>query len=231
MSGGNFEAGEQAGIGRISLRYVSRIRRRWRGRGLINSSTFGRMRVDDHVDAGGGRDACRRAWLSFAIGRDAVEEERIEDDVDISRQAPDRSRRTRAHSRRRDWAAPACRRAAPAICRAFSRPNDAFERARVTPGSMPRSVSLAPSSTMTASVPSGTDQSSRASPPAAVSPDTPALAMVTAWPLASSAASSLAGKASALAGRPSPAVSESPSATILSGRSAGRLPRHAQTCR
>ena len=33
---------------------------------------------------------------------------------------------------------------------------------------------------MTASVPSGTDQSSRASPPAAVSPETPALLISTA---------------------------------------------------
>ena len=51
---------------------------------------------------------------------------------------------------------------------------------RVTRGSSPRSMSLAPSSTITAAVPSGTDQSSRASPPEAVSPDTPALAISTA---------------------------------------------------
>ena len=55
--------------------------------------------------------------------------------------------------------------------------------ARVTLGSTPRSMSLAPSSRITASVPSGTDQSSRASPPEAVSPETPALTISTAMPL------------------------------------------------
>src|SRR6476469_6448541 len=94
---------------------------------------------------------------------------------------------------------------------------------RVTLGSIPRRVSLAPSSTMTASVPSGTDQSSRASPPTAVSPETPALLISTAIPLALSACSSLAGKA-ALAGNPSPAVRESPSATIRTGPSAAPAP-------
>src|SRR5262245_49501081 len=90
---------------------------------------------------------------------------------------------------------------------------------RVMSGSKPRSMSLAPSSTMTASVPSGTDQSSRARPPVAVSPETPALLISAAMPLALSARSSLAGNAS-LAARPSPAVSESPKATIRTGRSA-----------
>src|SRR5205823_4661979 len=80
-------------------------------------------------------------------------------------------------------------------------------------------MSLAPSSRMTASVPSGTDQSRRARPPVAVSPDTPALLISTAMPLALSACSSLAGNAS-LAARPNPAVSESPNATIRTGRSA-----------
>ena len=60
---------------------------------------------------------------------------------------------------------------------------------------MPRSMSLAPSSRITASVPSGTDQSSRARPPELVSPDTPALAISTASPLALSARSSCTGKA------------------------------------
>src|SRR6266478_2297164 len=90
---------------------------------------------------------------------------------------------------------------------------------RVSWGSMPRSMSLAPSSRMTASVPSGTDQSRRASPPEAVSPDTPALVTSTARPLALRARSSFAGKAPS-AGRPKPAVSESPNATIRTGRSA-----------
>src|SRR5499427_1983051 len=90
---------------------------------------------------------------------------------------------------------------------------------RVIFGSTPRSMSLAPSSTMTASVPSGIDQSRRASPLEAVSPETPALVTSTARPLALSACSSLAGKAWS-AGSPRPAVSESPKATIRTCRSA-----------
>src|ERR1700722_3277786 len=90
---------------------------------------------------------------------------------------------------------------------------------RVTCGLIPRSMSLAPISTMTASVPSGTDQSSRASAPEAVSPETPALAIATATPFAASAACSRGTKPSS-AGNPRPAVSESPSATILTGVSA-----------
>ena len=66
---------------------------------------------------------------------------------------------------------------------------------------MPRRASLAPSSTITASVPSGTDQSRRPRPPEAVSPDTPALAISAAMPLALSARASLAGKA-ACTGKP-----------------------------
>ena len=45
----------------------------------------------------------------------------------------------------------------------------------VTAVSTPRSMSLAPSSTIARFVPSGTDQSSRSSPPCVVSPDTAAL--------------------------------------------------------
>src|SRR6476469_762141 len=103
--------------------------------------------------------------------------------------------------------------------RASSLPRMASSAALVVFGSTPRKASLAPSSRITASASSGTDQSSRPSPPAAVSPDTPALTIATAWPLALSAASTLAGKA-APAGKPRPAVSESPKATILSTRSA-----------
>jgi hypothetical protein len=96
--------------------------------------------------------------------------------------------------------------------------------ALVSFGSSPRKASLAPNSTITASVPSGTDQSRRPSPLEAVSPDTPALAMFAAMPLAFSACASLAGKA-ASAGRPKPALSESPSTTIFTGRSsAARAP-------
>src|SRR5215471_18186878 len=101
-----------------------------------------------------------------------------------------------------------------AIPRAFSRPRISDRAARVTAGSIPRSASLAPSSTMTASVPSGTDQSSRSRPPEEVSPDTPALIMSTSIPLSFNAFCNRAGNAEA-AGRPSPALSESPSTTIL----------------
>src|ERR1700677_547402 len=77
-------------------------------------------------------------------------------------------------------------------------------------------MSLAPSSTMTASVPCGTDQSSRASPSEAVSPETPASAMSTTMPWFVSAACSRGTKPS-LSARPYPAVNESPSATIWIG--------------
>src|SRR5882757_9978869 len=100
--------------------------------------------------------------------------------------------------------------------RAFSRVSISVSADRVTLGSMPRSASLAPSSTMTASVPSGTDQSSRSRPPELVSPDTPALIMSTFIPLFSNAFCNRAGNAAA-AGRPRPALSESPNTTTLIG--------------
>src|SRR3954471_23735178 len=103
--------------------------------------------------------------------------------------------------------------------RAFSRRTISASASRVTLGSTPRSMSFAPSSRITASVPSGTDQSSRARPPELVSPETPALATSTARPLALSARSSCTGNA-ALPRSWKPAVSESPSATTLMVRSA-----------
>ena len=106
-----------------------------------------------------------------------------------------------------------------AILRAFRRATMSVSAARVKSGSMPRSASLAPSSTMTPSVPSGTDQSSRSRPPDEVSPDTPALIMSTAMPLACKAFCSLAGNAS-WAGRPRPALKESPRTTSLIGLAA-----------
>src|SRR5579871_5240734 len=106
-----------------------------------------------------------------------------------------------------------------ARCRAVRRCRIASSAPRVTCGFIPRSMSLAPSSTMTASVPCGSDQSRRARPSAAVSPDTPALAISAATPSAASAACSRGTKPS-LAGRPRPAVSESPSTTTLTGVSA-----------
>src|SRR3972149_1193538 len=95
--------------------------------------------------------------------------------------------------------------------------------ALVTFGSSPRKASLAPSSRITASVPSGTDHSRRPSPPDAVSPDTPALTMLTAIPLACSAPASRAGNA-AFPGNPRPALSESPSVTIFTGPSLAAKP-------
>ena len=70
-------------------------------------------------------------------------------------------------------------------------------------GSMPRSVSLAPSSRITRSGLSASAQSSRARPPAVVSPETPALTTCTCDPSARSRASRRAGKACS-AGSPKP---------------------------
>src|SRR5215469_3314333 len=98
--------------------------------------------------------------------------------------------------------------------RAFNRRTMSDRASRVIFGLIPRKASLAPSSTMTASVPSGTDQSSRSRPPDAVSPDTPALTISTSIPLSFKAFCSRAGNAEA-AGSPSPALNESPRTTIL----------------
>ena len=104
--------------------------------------------------------------------------------------------------------------------RSFSRRMMASSAARVAFGSAPRSASLAPSSRITASVPSADRP---------VEPRQPARRRCrrtrrhsrssTAMPLAFSARSSLAGSASGAAS-PKPAVSESPSTTIRTGRSA-----------
>src|ERR1700684_2728333 len=103
------------------------------------------------------------------------------------------------------------------ICRSDNRRKIVVSASRVTCGFKPRSMSLAPSSRMTASVPSGTDQSSRAIPSDAVLPETPALITSTASPLAMSAACKR-GANPWLTGKPRPAVSESPKATIFTGR-------------
>src|SRR5665213_1082350 len=103
-----------------------------------------------------------------------------------------------------------------AMPRAFSRVRISDSAARGTAGSRPRRASLAPSSRITASVPSGTDQSSRSRPPELVSPDTPALMMSTAKSLDRKDFSSRCGNAAG-AGRPRPALSESPNTTILTG--------------
>src|SRR5665647_2876151 len=115
-----------------------------------------------------------------------------------------------------------------AIWRASSLVRMVSSAVLVSAGSSPRKASLAPSSTITASVPSGTDQSRRPSPPEAVSPDTPALATVAAMPLALSACASFSGNA-ASTGSPKPALKESPSTTIFTGLSAAKPRVGAQT--
>src|SRR5579883_318923 len=107
-----------------------------------------------------------------------------------------------------------------AIPRAFSFDRMSDSASRVTAGSIPRKASLAPSSTITACVPFGTDQSSRSRPPEEVSPETPALVISMIIPLAFNAFCNLAGNASD-AERPWPALNESPSTTTLSGTEGG----------
>ncbi len=166
----------------------------------ISSSTLGKMRCDDDVDA-------RRVGMQAVvlheveIGGNAVEEERIEKRRRIWPPAPDRCARRPGRNRRRDSAPRACRTAGPRCDARSAGCRIASSASRVTSGLMPRSMSLAPSSTMTASVPCGTDQSSRASPSDAVSPETPALAISAAMPLAASAACRRGTKPS-LSGRP-----------------------------
>src|SRR5512139_391425 len=105
------------------------------------------------------------------------------------------------------------------IRRSASLRRTASRAAFVIFGSRPRRASFAPSSRMTASVPSGTDQSRRPSPPDAVSPDTPAFVIVAGIPFALRARASFAGNVSS-AGKPKPALSESPRTTTRTGLSA-----------
>ena len=95
--------------------------------------------------------------------------------------------------------------------------------ARTVAGSMPRSMSLAPSSRITRSGLSASDQSSRASPPAVVSPELPALMTCASIPSARRRFSSCAGKLCS-GGRPNPAVRLSPNARIFDVRAARRGP-------
>ena len=134
--------------------------------------------------------------LQAGLAGDAVEKERIERNAVFLGQRPERWRRRRSDSRRRDWARHACRPTARQSCAAFSLPSISSRFFLAISGETPRSMSLAPSSRMTSCVPSGTDQSSRARPPLVVSPETPALATVTSWPLARRAAWSLSVKPS-----------------------------------
>ena len=149
---------------------------------------------DDLGDAFAGRMQAV-ADMELGIAHDAVQKEWVEDEiVRRGKLRIDRVERPPV-VRSRDSARPASRTAAPR----YGGPSDGgrfpSSASRVTFGSMPRSMSLAPSSRITASVPSGTDQSSRARPPELVSPETPALATSTASPLALSARSSCTGKA------------------------------------
>ena len=148
---------------------------------ILATPARGRMQAVALIELGD-RRRCRRERTDRAGGRSR-------------RRAPDRSHRTRARSPARDFGGASMPHNSTSIRRAFRRRTISASASRVTLGSTPRSMSLAPSSRITASVPSGTDQSSRASPPELVSPDTPALAISTARPLALSARSSWAGNA------------------------------------
>jgi hypothetical protein len=131
----------------------------------ISCSTFGKMRATitpTPARAGMQPVALRQA----EVGGDAVEEEGIEQHAVFGRQARDRCARRTDRSRRRDWARRAYRTTERRYGASVRRLRILSSASRVTCGLIPRSMSLAPSSRMTASVPSGTDQSSRASPSA-----------------------------------------------------------------
>src|SRR4051794_13418064 len=103
------------------------------------------------------------------------------------------------------------------MCLAASVSSIAVRFASILSGLSPRSPSLAPSSTSAASAPSPSAQSSRARPPAVVSPETAASMKVTSRPALRSAACICAWNASA-AGKPYPAVRLSPSTSTRTGR-------------
>ena len=214
--GWNFDTGEES-AGISAYFPAHRAPRAVRAR-AINSSTRGKIRAT--ITSTPAAFGCRPSRLiQFRIGGHTVKKEWIKDDrVSRGKRRIDRVE-IAVRNRRPCCAAPASRRArrqcdGPQACAGLYR-----ARSWSLFGSSPRNASFAPSSRMTASVPSGTDQSRRPSPPAAVSPDTPASMIVTAMSLALSAAVSLAGNA-ASAGNPRPALRESPSTTILTGRSA-----------
>ena len=135
--------------------------------------------------------------------------------------APDRSHRSAPHSPLPKFGGASMPHSSTAMLRAFSRARCPTARRASLSGSMPRSTSLAPSSRITASVPSGTDQSSRRGRRKRCRrtrrhwrsrPQSLCLAALSG---------ACAGNASE-AGRPSPALSESPSTTILIGLVAAR---------
>ena len=101
--GRNLDAGEKTRHGLQSRTYERDARTR-----AISSSTFGRIRFDDHIDAGCiGMKAV--ALVERVVGRHAVEEERIKDDLmSRGKRGEDRvegSGISRAHVRRRPHAA------------------------------------------------------------------------------------------------------------------------------
>ena len=75
---------------------------------------------------------------------------------------------------RRGWAARSCPPAAPGCCARPAASRMAVRLARICAGVRPRSPSLPPSATIAACGRSASAQSSRARPPAVVSPETPA---------------------------------------------------------
>ena len=154
----------------------------------------GRNSLDDALDPLGGRMQAVRS-VELRVARDAVEEERIERDAVLWR-GQDRSRRIRARSRRRDWARRACRRAASPYARPW--PCRGSRRARLSVAAGLEAAQHVVRRRVRRSArrrPPGTPQSKRASPSAAVSPETPALTTSTSQPLARSAACRRSGKA------------------------------------
>ncbi len=170
----------------------------------ISSSTRGRIRGYDQVDAGCiGMQAIR--LIQFGIRGHPLKEKWIEDDrVSRGKRRIDGIEIARVFGPRlRGACIPASR---TPIRRSASLRKIASSAAFVTFGSRPRKASLAPSSRMTASVPSGTDQSRRLSPPEAVSPETPAFTIVAATPFASSAVRALPEMHPPLAGQSRPSM-------------------------
>ena len=152
--------------------------------GLTSASTASTVgRIAATIFSTPSRVGCNPSLLTeLGIARHAVEKERIERDAVASWPDRDRSRRSAVDSRRRRLGAARMPVSSVAICAARASREDLRQRRFGGAGSMPRSMSLAPSSTISASVPAGTLQSKRASPSAAVSPETPALATSTSQP-------------------------------------------------
>ena len=166
--GGNFDTGEETRHLRLPITIRARARTR---RSVLRPSAGCAPRSRRRRRRSGAGHRPGSVWDRWPPRRGRMDKRR----ADESRQAPDKWHRRRAHSRRpklRGARMPASR---TAMCRSSSLVRMPSSAVLVSFGSSPRKASLAPSSTITASVPSGTDQSRRPSPPEAVSPDTPAL--------------------------------------------------------